>query len=107
MTKSIVIIKVKEKKERRRGMMNYIVEFQKRNQYDCDGNSKPCTIAKCFDENTTLKEIVNWVINECGWLDWHAKDYIGATYGPAPQYESYHLIYDLKEYMEGLENGKA
>lgn len=49
-------------------MMNYIVEFQKRNQYDCDGNSKPFAIAKCFDENTTLKEIVNWVINECGWF---------------------------------------
>lgn len=25
-------------------------------------------IAKCFDENTTLKEIVNWVINEGGWF---------------------------------------
>ncbi len=63
--------------------------------------------AKWADEHPS-KELKEKILNKvCGWLDWHAKDYIGATYGPAPQYESYHLIYDLKEYMEGLENGKA
>lgn len=63
--------------------------------------------AKWADEHP-FKEIKGKMMHDiCGWLDWHAKDYIGATYGPTPQYESYHLICDLKEYMEELENGKA
>ena len=39
----------------------YIIEFQRREQYDCDGNCKAKAIAKSFDENTNLSEIVEWV----------------------------------------------
>lgn len=41
--------------------MDYIIEFQRREQYDCDGNCVPKAIAKTFDEKATLGEIVDWV----------------------------------------------
>ena len=48
----------------------YIIEFQRREQYDCDGNSKAKAIAKSFDENTKLLEIVEWVKEQAGmWND--------------------------------------
>lgn len=47
----------------------YIIEFQRREQYDCDGNCKARAIAKAFDENTTLSEIVKWVKQQAG-LHW-------------------------------------
>ncbi len=39
----------------------YIIEFKRREQYDCNGNCEVKTIAKAFDENTNLSEIVKWV----------------------------------------------
>ena len=48
----------------------YIIEFQLREQYDCDGNCKAKAIAKSFDENTNLSEIVEWVKERAGvWND--------------------------------------
>ena len=48
----------------------YIIEFQRREQYDCDGNCKARAIAKSFDENTNLSEIVEWVKEQAGvWND--------------------------------------
>ena len=48
----------------------YIIEFQLREQYDCDGNCKAKAIAKSFDENTNLSEIVEWVKEQAGvWND--------------------------------------
>lgn len=48
----------------------YIIEFKRREQYDCYGNSEVKTIAKSFDENTTLSEIVEWVKEQAGvWCD--------------------------------------
>ena len=48
----------------------YIIEFQLREQYDCDGNCKARAIAKSFDENTNLSEIVEWVKEQAGvWND--------------------------------------
>ncbi len=44
----------------------YIIEFQRREQYDCDGNCKARAIAKAFDENTTLTEVVEWVKKQAG-----------------------------------------
>lgn len=50
--------------------MDYIIEFQRREQYDCDGNCVPKAIAKTFDEKATLGEIVDWVKNNAGtWID--------------------------------------
>ena len=48
----------------------YIIEFQRREQYDCDGNSKAKAIAKSFDEGTNPSEIVEWVKEQAGmWND--------------------------------------
>ena len=33
----------------------YIIEFKRREQYDCYGNSEVKSIAKSFDENTKSK----------------------------------------------------
>lgn len=50
--------------------MDYIIEFQRREQYDCDGNCVPKAISKTFDEKATLGEIVDWVKNNAGmWID--------------------------------------
>lgn len=46
--------------------MNYIISFQHREQYDCSGNSIPKQEAKCFSDNTTLKEIAEWVREKAG-----------------------------------------
>lgn len=46
--------------------MDYIVEFQTREQYDCNCNSVPKSIAKAFDEKATLGEIVDWVKDNAG-----------------------------------------
>ena len=48
----------------------YIIGFKRREQYDCYGNSEVKTIAKSFDENTKLLEIVEWVKEQAGlWND--------------------------------------
>jgi len=48
----------------------YIIEFQTREQYDCNGNCVPKSIAKTFDEKATLGEIVDWIKSNAGtWLD--------------------------------------
>ena len=48
----------------------YIIEFKHREQYDCYGNSEAKSIAKAFNENTTLSEIVEWVKKQAGvWGD--------------------------------------
>lgn len=44
----------------------YIIEFQRREQYNCEGDSKVKAIAKSFDENTNLSEIVEWVKEQAG-----------------------------------------
>lgn len=46
--------------------MEYIIEFKTREQYDCAGNSEPKSIAKCFGEDVTLKEVVEWVKENAG-----------------------------------------
>ena len=48
----------------------YIIEFKRREQYDCYGNSKVKSIAKSFDEHTNLLQIVEWVKEQAGmWND--------------------------------------
>lgn len=48
----------------------YIIGFKRREQYDCYGNSEVKTIAKSFEENTKLSEIVEWVKKQAGvWSD--------------------------------------
>lgn len=46
--------------------MDYIIEYQSREQYDEYGNCKPKSHAKSFNENSTLGEIVEWVKETCG-----------------------------------------
>lgn len=101
--------------KREEEIINKAIEYgqQTPSEYD-DGRYDLSDLEWAFEEGAKwadehpYKELKEKMMHDiCGWLDWHAKDYIGATYGPAPQYESYHLIYDLKEYIEELENGKA
>lgn len=47
----------------------YIIEFKRREQYDCYGNSEVKSIAKAFDDNTTLSEVVEWVKGQAGVWD--------------------------------------
>jgi hypothetical protein len=50
--------------------MDYIIEFKKRAQYDCDCNCLPKSIAKTFNERATLGEIVDWVKSNAGtWIE--------------------------------------
>ena len=50
--------------------MEYIIEFERREQYDCNCNSKPRAFAKSFDETATLKDVVDWVAESAGcWFD--------------------------------------
>ena len=44
----------------------YIIEFEKREQYDCDGNCTKKAVAELFTDDTTLAEIVEWVKKEVG-----------------------------------------
>lgn len=52
--------------------MNYIISFQHREQYDCYANCLPKQEAKCFSDNTTLKEIAEWVREKAG--SWNNDD---------------------------------
>lgn len=61
-----------EKNNKRRIDMgkSYIVEFRRREQYDCACNCEVKSFAKAFDENTPLSEIVEWVKGQAGmWFD--------------------------------------
>jgi hypothetical protein len=50
--------------------MNYIIQFSHREQYDCAGNSTVKSEAKCFNEDATIKDIVDWVKETAGpWGD--------------------------------------
>lgn len=48
----------------------YIIEFRRREQYDCNCNCEAKSFAKVFDENTPLSEIIEWVKEQAGmWFD--------------------------------------
>ena len=47
-------------------MKEYIIEFQRAEQYDEACNCKLRSFAKAFDENATLSEIVQWVTETAG-----------------------------------------
>jgi len=44
----------------------YIIEFRRREQYDCACNCEVKSFAKAFDENTPLSEVVEWVKEQAG-----------------------------------------
>lgn len=44
----------------------YIIDFKRREQFDCYGNSEAKSFAKAFDENTTISEVVEWVKEQAG-----------------------------------------
>lgn len=46
--------------------MKYIIQFEHREQYDCAANCTVKSEAKCFDEDATIKDIVDWVKETAG-----------------------------------------
>ena len=50
--------------------MDYIIQFDSREQYDCNCNCTGKSFAKSFNENTTLKEVADWCKQTAGtWFD--------------------------------------
>lgn len=47
-------------------MADYIVTYQRREQYDCQGNCGVKTVAKAFDGSTTLEEVAKWIKDTAG-----------------------------------------
>lgn len=46
--------------------MDYIIQFEHREQYDCNANCTVKSEAKYFGEDATIKDIADWVKETAG-----------------------------------------